>query len=71
MDVRGKLAMVALVIQNTILVLSMRYSRMRRGSSTDELYTISTAVTVMEFLKLLTCLGVLYAQSPSYAKVSN
>ncbi len=70
MDVRGKLAMVALVIQTTALVISLKYCRMRMGSS-DELYTTSTAVTVQEFLKLLACLGVLYAQSPSYAKVSD
>ncbi len=62
--------MVALVIQNSILVIAMRYSRARVTDS-DKLYTVSTAVTVMEFLKLLACLGVLYIQSPSYTKVSN
>ncbi len=67
MGVTGKLAMMALAIQNTIVVISMRYSR-TRGSA---VYMVSTAVALAEVLKLLICLGVVYAQSPSITKVSN
>ncbi len=70
MDVKGKLAMVALVIQSTILVIAMRYSR-TRVTDRNELYMVSTAVAVMEVMKLVACLGVLYFQAPSPSKVRN
>eukprot|EP01041_Mallomonas_annulata_P008006 gene8006-16389_t len=49
----GALAM--LVLQNTFLVVFMRYSRTQSGP----LYASSTAVASMEFLKFITCLAVI------------
>ena len=47
--------LVLLVVQNTCLVLLMRYSRTRPGT----MYLGSTAVCCDEALKLATCLGIL------------
>mmetsp|Transcript_29007 Transcript_29007/g.61745 ORF Transcript_29007/g.61745 Transcript_29007/m.61745 type:complete len:251 (-) Transcript_29007:876-1628(-) len=47
--------LVLLVVQNTCLVLLMRYSRTRPGT----MYLGSTAVCCDEALKLVTCLGIL------------
>eukprot|EP00608_Synchroma_pusillum_P001752 CAMPEP_0198431138 /NCGR_PEP_ID=MMETSP1452-20131203/17608_1 /TAXON_ID=1181717 /ORGANISM="Synchroma pusillum, Strain CCMP3072" /LENGTH=340 /DNA_ID=CAMNT_0044151593 /DNA_START=10 /DNA_END=1029 /DNA_ORIENTATION=- len=49
------LSLVCLVVQNTTLVLLMRHSRTVEGP----LYAASTAVLLMELLKLAACLGVL------------
>lgn len=49
------LVLVLLVVQNTCLVLLMRYSRTRPGT----MYLGSTAVCCDEFMKLVTCLGIL------------
>ena len=43
-----------LVLQNTFLVVFMRYSRTIDGP----MYASSTAVCMMEILKFVTCLGV-------------
>ena len=47
-----------LVAQDTALVLLMRYSR---SHATGDMYLASTAVCCMEVLKLLVCVGMLYA----------
>ena len=52
----GALAM--LVLQNTFLVVFMRESRKRGGN----IYASSTAVVMMEIVKLLSCLGVIAYQ---------
>ena len=49
------LVLIILVIQNTCLVLLMRYSRTRPGT----MYLGSTAVCCDEAMKLFTCLGIL------------
>lgn len=49
------LVLVLLVVQNTCLVLLMRYSRTRPGT----MYLGSTAVCCDEAMKLVTCLGIL------------
>lgn len=57
------LVLIILVIQNTCLVLLMRYSRTRPGT----MYLGSTAVCCDEAMKLFTCLGILvisYIWSP-------
>lgn len=54
-------ALVTLILQNTLLVLFMRYSRTVEGP----MYASSTAVSVMECLKYITCLLVVIYQSPS------
>lgn len=50
-----QLALAALVLQNTFLILFMRYSRTVEGP----LYASSTAVFSMECVKMLTCILVL------------
>lgn len=52
-------ALAALVLQNTFLVVFMRYSRTVSGP----LYASSTAVASMEVLKLITCLCVITYQT--------
>jgi len=47
--------LVLLVVQNTCLVLLMRYSRTRPGT----MYLGSTAVCCDEAMKLITCLGII------------
>ena len=49
------LVLILLVVQNTCLVLLMRYSRTRPGT----MYLGSTAVCCDEAMKLVTCLGIL------------
>lgn len=49
------LVLVLLVVQNTCLVLLMRYSRTRPGT----MYLGSTAVCCDEAMKLITCLGII------------
>src|SRR5438132_14025147 len=55
------LALAALVVQNTALILFQRYSR----TMDSPRYLSSTAVAVMECVKFCTCLGVIFAQAPS------
>ncbi len=52
-------ALSILVLQNTFLVLSMRYSRTLPG----DMYASSTAVVMMEGLKLLSCLAIITYQN--------
>ena len=51
-------ALALLVLQNTFLVVFMRYSRQDSGP----LYASSTAVAVMEVVKFVTCVGVVAHQ---------
>lgn len=51
-------SLVLLVGQNTVLVLLMRFTRTQSG----DMYAASTAVCVMEVLKLITCLGVVFKE---------
>lgn len=54
-------SLVLLVLQMVGLVLLMRYSRTQtEGSSKEDLYLASTAVFVMEVMKFIICLGVIY-----------
>jgi len=52
-------ALALLVLQNTFLVVFMRYSRTSEGP----LYASSTAVVMMELSKFITCNVVIFAQS--------
>lgn len=54
-------ALVLLVLQNTLLVIFMRYSRVSEGP----MYAASTAVFCMEVIKFLCCNGVVLFQSGS------
>lgn len=55
----GALAM--LVLQNTFLVVFMRYSR----TATEALYASSTAVVMMEVVKFISCYGVILVENKS------
>lgn len=56
-------SLVLLVLQMVGLVLLMRYTRTQSaGSSNENLYLASTAVFVMEAMKFIICLGVIYYQ---------
>ncbi|KAG0184061.1 hypothetical protein DFQ28_000213 [Apophysomyces sp. BC1034] len=61
-----QLSLVVLVVQNSMLVLMMRYSRIGTGSE-QPLYIASTAVLMAELLKIVTCLGVMRHQQRSWA----
>ncbi|KAI9595953.1 nucleotide-sugar transporter-domain-containing protein [Syncephalis fuscata] len=60
------LSLIVLILQNSALVLMMRYSRMVR-SPDQSVYIASTAVVLAEIIKLPTCLFILYKQSSSWA----
>lgn len=52
-------SLILLVVQNTVLVLLMRYSRTVEGP----MYATSTAVCMNEVVKVATCFGVIYLTS--------
>lgn len=52
------LSLGVLVFQTTSLVLTMRYSRTLQGDGPR--YLASSAVVVAEFLKILTCVGLVF-----------
>ena len=54
-------ALALLVLQNTLLVICMRYSRISEGP----MYAASTAVFCMEFIKFVCCHGVVLYQCGS------
>lgn len=54
-------ALALLVLQNTFLVVFMRYSRTSEGP----MYASSTAVAVMEVVKFVTCMMVILYQKRS------
>ena len=55
-------ALALLVLQNTLLVIFMRYSRVSEGP----MYAASTAVFSMEVIKFICCNGVVLFQSGSF-----
>ena len=61
------MSLVVLVLQNTALVLSLRYSRVSKAKE-DELFFTSTVVVLAEVLKLFTCLAVMLIQAGSFHK---
>jgi drug/metabolite transporter (DMT)-like permease len=56
-------ALFLLVAQMVGLVLLMRYSRTSRSAENEPLYLASTAVFIMEVMKLVLCLGVVWYQT--------
>lgn len=58
-----QLALATLVLQNTFLILFMRYSRTVNGP----LYASSTAVVSMEIVKFISCLTVLCFEDSSFS----
>lgn len=61
------IALAMLVLQNTLLVLSMSISRTSRSSSNGDLYASSTAVVIMELVKMLCCLTVITHENSAYS----
>lgn len=61
------LALAILVLQNTFLVVFMRYSRIEEGPK----YASSTAVVCMECLKFITCIFVTIYQHRSFKNAFN
>jgi UDP-sugar transporter A1/2/3 len=57
-------ALALLVLQNTLLVICMRYSRVSEGP----MYAASTAVFCMEAIKFVCCNGVVLFQSGSFGE---
>ncbi|KAI9475396.1 MAG: nucleotide-sugar transporter-domain-containing protein [Benjaminiella poitrasii] len=57
-----QLSLIILVIQNSMLVLLMRYSRTRSARSDQPMYIASTAVLMAEIVKIIVCFSMLIYQ---------
>lgn len=57
-------SLVTLTLQNALLILTMRYSRLVEG----KMYITTTAVVFSEFAKMVICLGILFYQEKSVTK---
>ena len=64
---RKQLSLVVLVVQNSTLVLMMRYSRIVQKPG-QPMYIASTAVFLAEVLKIIACLFVMYRQQRYWSK---
>ncbi|XP_065909588.1 UDP-galactose translocator-like isoform X1 [Dysidea avara] len=53
--------LITLVIQNAVLILSMRYSRLVEGNQ----YITTTAVVIAETMKMFVCIGIIWYQQPN------
>ncbi|CAO3600386.1 unnamed protein product [Absidia cylindrospora] len=62
---RKQLSLIILVVQNSTLVLLMRYSRIVQKVG-QPMYIASTAVFLAELLKIIACLVVMRYQQPSW-----
>ncbi|KAF9932153.1 hypothetical protein FBU30_008840 [Linnemannia zychae] len=61
------LSLVILLLQNSVLVLMMRYSRVSVGPD-QPMYLASTAVFLAEIIKLCTCTGILLYNTQSVSR---
>lgn len=66
---RKQLSLIVLVVQNSTLVLMMRYSRIVQKPG-QTMYIASTAVFLAEVLKIVACLAVMRHQQGSWRKFS-
>ncbi|KAI9268964.1 nucleotide-sugar transporter-domain-containing protein [Phascolomyces articulosus] len=64
---RKQLSLIVLVVQNSTLVLMMRYSRIVQKPG-QPMYIASTAVFLAEVLKIIACLCVMYRQQRYWSK---
>lgn len=55
-------SLVSLTLQNTFLILVMRYVRTRGG----DMFMSTTAVIMSEFFKCVTCLGIIFYQEGNF-----
>ncbi|CAO3658447.1 unnamed protein product [Rhizopus stolonifer] len=67
---RKQLSLIILVVQNSTLVLMMRYSRIVQKPG-QTMYVASTAVFLAEVLKIVACLVVMRYQQGSWTQFSN
>ena len=58
-------SLLTLTIQNTLLIVSMRYSRL---VPLDQRYITTTAVVFSEFAKMCVCLVIIFIQQKSFAE---
>ncbi|RUP18953.1 nucleotide-sugar transporter-domain-containing protein [Jimgerdemannia flammicorona] len=65
---KKQLSLLVLVIQNSTLVLMMRYSRIVTKSPGQPMYIASTAVFLAEVLKIVACLAVMYYQKRNFSR---
>lgn len=67
------LSLLILVVQNSALILVMRYTR--ANVDEDKLYLASTAVVMSEVIKMVSCVFILYyateAQKRSFQKLTS
>jgi UDP-sugar transporter A1/2/3 len=56
-------ALATLVLQNTLMVIFMHYSRVHKSAEDTALYASSTAVSTMEMVKFVACLSMIAYQS--------
>ena len=56
-----------LTVQNTVLMVSMRYSRVLAG----DMYFSTTAVVLSEAMKMIICLLIIFFQLRSFSKYSS
>lgn len=61
------MSLVTLSVQNALVSLSMRYSRIRPG----ERFLSSTAVVMAEVVKLITCLSLVFIEEGNFSKFFN
>jgi UDP-sugar transporter A1/2/3 len=66
---RKQLSLIILVVQNSTLVLMMRYSRIVQKPG-QSMYIASTAVFLAEVLKIIACLIVMYHQQGNWDRFS-
>ena len=58
------LSLVTLTIQNALLIITMRFSRLATGP----MYITTTAVVISEFTKMVVCLTIILMQQKSFRK---
>jgi len=57
------ISLVTLTLQNAVLIMSIRYTRVLSG----EMYFTTTAVVISEFSKMVICLVIIYFQQESFS----
>ncbi len=58
-------SLVTLTVQNALLILTMRYTRVNKDFA---LYITTTAVVFSEFTKMVVCLIIIFVQQGSFGK---
>ncbi len=61
------MSLLVLTVQNALLILSMRYSRVLTGA----MYFSTTAVVISETMKMVICLLIIFLQMRSFSKFAS